>query len=203
MTIQKRNIFSCLAVYIMGLLLLTSCGAERNLKKGEKYLALGEYYDAANQFKQAYSKTPAKERDMRGKAAAKLAYCYDRINSTQKAIAAYRNVIRYGQDSTLTHLDFARQLLRNGNYKEAEKEFKMVLDSFPKNTLAREGLKSAQQAAKWKKDGSRYTVKKMDIFNSRRADFSPMLFGDQHEQLYFTSTRNEAQGEELSGIRGA
>jgi len=203
MTIQKRNIFSCLAVYIVGLLLLTSCGAERNLKKGEKYLALGEYYDAANQFKQAYSKTPAKERDMRGKAAAKLAYCYDRINSTQKAIAAYRNVIRYGQDSTLTHLDFARQLLRNGNYKEAEKEFKMVLDSFPKNTLAREGLKSAQQAAKWKKDGSRYTVKKMDIFNSRRADFSPMLFGDQHEQLYFTSTRNEAQGDELSGITGA
>ncbi len=29
-----------------------------------------------------------------------------------------------------------------------------------------------------------------------------MLFGDQFDQLYFTSTRNEAQGDELSGITG-
>lgn len=203
MTYRYRNIsLACSAIAILSLLLV-SCGAEKNLKKAEKYLAIGEYYDAATQFKQAYSKTPPKERQKRGQISGKLAYCYDRINSTQKAIAAYRNVIRYEQDSTLTHLDFARQLMRNGNYKEAEKEFKMVLDSMPKNTLAREGLKSAQQAAKWKKDGSRYTVKKMDIFNSRRADYSPMLFGDQHDQLYFTSTRNEAQGDEVSGITGA
>lgn len=50
--------------------------------------------------------------------------------------------------------------------------------------------------------GSRYTVKKMDIFNSRRADYSPMLLGDEFDQLYFTSTRNEAFGDELSGITG-
>ena len=42
----------------------------------------------------------------------------------------------------------------------------------------------------------------MDVFNSRRADFSPMLCGDQFDQLYFTSTRNEALGDELSGITG-
>lgn len=43
----------------------------------------------------------------------------------------------------------------------------------------------------------------MDIFNSRRADYSPVLAGDQYDQLYFTSTRNDAQGNELSGITGA
>ena len=37
-------------------LLLISCGIDKNLKKGEKFLALGEYYDAADQFKQAYTK---------------------------------------------------------------------------------------------------------------------------------------------------
>lgn len=184
-------------------ILFVACGADKNLKKGEKYLALGEYYDAANQFKQAYAKTPSHERAKRGRIAAQLAYSYDRINSTQKAIAAYRNVIRYEQDSLLTHLNFARQLLRTGSYKEAEKEFQLVLDSMPNNKLAKEGIKSARQAATWKKSGSRYTVKKMDIFNSRRADFSPMLFGDQYEFLYFTSTRNEAQGDEVSGITGA
>ncbi|MBR0524943.1 MAG: OmpA family protein, partial [Prevotella sp.] len=65
------------------------------------------------------------------------------------------------------------------------------------------GLKSAKEAPEIKQLGSRYTVKKMDIFNSRRSDYSPMLFGDENDQLFFTSTRNEAQGDEISGITGA
>ena len=80
-------------------LLLISCGIDKNLKKGEKFLSLGEYYDAADQFKQAYTKTPAKERDNRGKIALKMARCYEKINSTPKAIAAYRNAIRYNRSS--------------------------------------------------------------------------------------------------------
>lgn len=44
---------------------LAGCGADKNLKKGEKYLAIGEYYDAANQFRQAYSKTAPKEKARR------------------------------------------------------------------------------------------------------------------------------------------
>ncbi len=179
-----------------------SCSADRNIKRGEKYLSLGEYFDAGNEFKQAYSKTPPKERARRGQIASKMALCYERINATQKAIAAYRNVIRYKQDDGETHLSLARQLLKNGNYKEAVQEFRVALDSIPDSRLAREGLTAATQAPDWKKAGSRYSVKKMDVFNSRRAEYSPMLFGDQHEQLYFTSTRNESQGDELSGITG-
>ena len=184
-------------------LLLCSCGgAEQNMKRGERHLALGEYFDAANEFKQAYSKTPPKERALRGQRAIKLAQCFEHIGQTQKAIAAYRNVIRYKQDNALTHLSMGRLLLKNGGYKEAANEFQLVLDSMPDNVLARNGLLSAQQAPQWKKDGSRYTVKRMEVFNSRRADYSPMLCGDEYDQLYFTSTRNEAQGDELSGITG-
>ena len=183
--------------------LLMSCGADRNMKKGEKLLAIGEYYDAAEQFKQAYTRTPAKERDTRGKRALKMALCYEKINATPKAIAAYRNVIRYKQDNIGTHLSLARLLLKNGGYKEAAREFQMVLDSMPDNQLAKEGLKSSMSAPEIKQLGSRYTVKKMDVFNSRRADYSPMLCGDECNQLFFTSTRNEAQGDELSGITGA
>ncbi len=70
------------------LFILTGCGAEQNLKKGEEHLALGEYFDAATQFKQAYQKTPIKERDRRGMIANRMALCYEKINLTQKAIAA-------------------------------------------------------------------------------------------------------------------
>lgn len=185
------------------LIVLCSCGgADANFKRGEKFLALGEYFDAANEYKQAYTKTPPKERPLRGQRARKLAYCYEHSNQTQKAIAAYRNVIRYKQDDVQTHLSFARLLLKNGNYKEAAAEFRLVIDSLPDNVLARNGLKSAQMAPEWKKEGSGYTVRRMDMFNSRRSDYSPMFCGDDNEQLYFTSTRNEAQGDDLSGITG-
>lgn len=183
-------------------LLLISCGIDKNLKKGEKFLSLGEYYDAADQFKQAYTKTPPKERENRGKLALKMARCYNKINSTPKAVNAYRNAIRYNQASLDDRLAYARLLLKNGEYKQAEKEFRILVDSMPDNILAQNGLKSAQMAPGWKKAGSRYQVKKMDVFTSRRADYSPMLLGDEYEQLYFTSTRNDAQGDELSGITG-
>lgn len=183
-------------------LLLISCGIDKNLKKGEKFLSLGEYYDAADQFKQAYTKTPPKERENRGKLALKMARSYNKINATPKAVNAYRNAIRYNQASLDDRLAYARLLLKNGEYKQAEKEFRILVDSMPDNILAQNGLKSAQMAPGWKKAGSRYQVKKMDIFTSRRADYSPMLLGDEYEQIYFTSTRNDAQGDELSGITG-
>lgn len=201
---MKRK--SILPIYIVLTLavsiLSVGCGADKNLKKAEKYLALGEYYDAANQYKQAYRKTPAKERDARGKIALKMARCYDKVNQHTAAIAAYRNAIRYKQAMIPDRLQYARLLLKNAEYKNAVEEFKIVLDSLPNDELAKNGLISAQKAPTWKQEGSRYTVKKMDIFNSRRADYSPMLLGDQFEYLYFTSTRNEAQGDELSGITG-
>lgn len=190
---------ACMAVMTF---VLTGCGADKNLKRAEKYLAIGEYYDAANQFKQAYTKTPPKERTQRGQIALKVALCNERINASQKAAAAYANAIRYKQATPQHRLAYARQLLKNGQYRQAEQQFKIVLDSMPDDILAKNGLISAQKAPEWKKEGSRYKVKRMDIFNSRRADYSPVLAGDQHDRLYFTSTRNEAQGSELSGITG-
>lgn len=102
-------------------LLLISCGIDKNLKKGEKFLSLGEYYDAADQFKQAYTKIPAKERDNRGKIALKMARCYEKINSTPKAIAAYRNAIRYNQASLDDRLAYARMLLKTVNTNRQKK----------------------------------------------------------------------------------
>ena len=184
-------------------LLLTSCGVDRNIKKGEKHLSLGEYYDAANQFKTAYQRTSPKDRCQRGELSLKMAECYERISSSQRAIAAYRNVIRYKQDNGETHKRLADNLMKEGSYSEAVKEYRIALDSMPNNQLIAQELQAASIAASVKERGSKYIVKRMDVFNSCRQDYSPMLFGDKYEQLYFTSTRNEAKGDELSGITGA
>ena len=179
------------------------------MKKGDKFYAVGEYFDAATQYRKAYSHTSNKERVQKGQRAMKMAECYRRIHFTSKAISAYQNAIRYKQDDSLTHFYLGQLQMRNGNYREAEKQFQMAIDSLRltvnKNylALAKTGLASARQAAQWKKDGSAYTIKRMDLFNSRRAEYSPMLGGDEDNQLYFTSTRNQAQGDEYSGITGS
>ena len=196
-----KSILFALAMTIV-VCILTGCGADSYMKKGDKYYALGEYYDAATQYKKAYSATSAKDRDDRGKRALKMAECYRRINYTQKAVAAYNNAIRYKQTDSLTFLYLGQQLMKTGNYKEAAKAFQRMLDSVPQCQQAQIGLKSATSAPKWKEQGSQYTVKKENFFNSRRADYSPMLAGDNNDQLFFTSTRNQAQGDELSGITG-
>ena len=192
-----------LIIYIvLAAVLLTACGADHAMKKGDKFYALGEYYDAANQYRKAYALTPAKERTLRGQRALKLADCYRRINYTQRAIAAYNNAVRYKQTDSLTYLLLAQQLMKNGQYKEAAKYFQMMIDSVSDHPLAIVGLRAAEKAPQWKAEGSAYTVKRENFFNSRRADYSPMLCGSENDQLFFTSTRNQSKGDELSGITG-
>ena len=198
-----RNIFSILYI-CMVCLLLTGCGADTTMKKGDKYYSLGEYYDAATQYKKAYSQTPSKERPLRGLRALKMADCYRRINHTQRAIAAYKNAIRFKQQDSLTLFRLGQLQLKSGSYKDAENTFLTLIESGDRSQLVMNGLESARMAPKWKAEAeySGYTVKKEDTFNSRRIDYSPMLAGDDYDQLYFSSTRNQAKGDELSGITG-
>ena len=199
--------------------LLCACGADTAMKKGDKYFALGEYYDAATYYKKAYSQTAAKERSLRGQRALKMADCYRRINQTQRAIAAYNNAVRYKQADTTALLHLGQLQLKNGSYRDAEKTYLQLIDSLgttearlkspraknPKlSSLIAVGLESARMAPKWKAEAeySGYTVKKQEMFNSRRAEYSPALAGDDYDQLYFSSTRNQAKGDEVSGITG-
>ena len=198
-----RKLIAIIYTAMIGLL-ITGCGADSAMRKGDKFYALGEYYDAADQYKKAYSQTKSKDKPLRGQRALKLADCYRRINYTQKAIGAYQNAVRFKQADSTAMLHLGRLQLKNGSYKEAEKTFKVLEDSMPYNILVKNGLQSAQMAPKWKSEAqySGYTVKKQDLFNSRRAEYSPMLAGDDYDQLYFASTRSQAKGDELSGITG-
>lgn len=197
-----RSTYTILYIYITAILLI-GCGADTAVKKGDKFYALGEYFDAATEYRKAYTKTPAKERKLRGERSAKMADCYRRINQTQRAIAAYNNAMRFHAADSLATFYLGQLLMKNGDYKGAEKAFQQALDSLPDFELAKNGLYAAKMAPTWKQEDSKYTVKREDNFNSRRADYSPMLAGDAYDQLYFTSTRNQAQGDELSGITGA
>ena len=189
---------------LIGLLLLlfTSCGSESLVRKAEQSYALGEYYDAAALYKKAYTKTDSKERDKRADRAFKVGECYRRINMNAKALAAYRNAIRYGYPDSVMYKYTADLQLQSGDYKSAITNYTTYLTYCPTDTTAINGLKACATAPQWKKNPTRYIVKKDILFNSRRSEYSPMYGSEDYDQLFFTSTRDKAQGEDKSLITG-
>lgn len=185
---------------LLFLLLLASCGsAEKSIKKGDAALALGEYAEAAGQYKRAYSQTPPKERVKRGAIAYKMADAYERYGNIARAVGAYQNAVRYRYTDTLTYLKLGDALRMQGNYKAAEAAYQAYLDSFPGDDRAERAIAYCLSSPAEKKKGSAYTVKLFNQFNSSRADYSPAYMGIDAQQLYFTSTRQQAKGD-VSGI---
>ena len=189
-------------LYTLVAVCLWSCGAEKALRKAEQAEALGEYFEAAKYYKQAYSKTSTKERDKRGERAFKMGECYRLINYSSRAVGAYKNAVRYKYPEDIAMLRLADMQRMSGDYKGATKNYQLYLDQNPGDEAALNGLKACEDATLWKKSPNRYIVKKFDFFNSRRAEYSPMYAGEDTDQIFFTSTRDGVKGEELSGITG-
>ena len=200
MLAYKPLITSCITALVT--LLLTGCGADNYARKAEEYYAIGEYYDAAEEFKKAYSNTPVKEKAKRGERAWKMAECYRRIGYSAKAAGGYQNAVRYKVGGAEATLRLAQMQHWMGKYNDAIKNYTLYLDSVPSSMEAQVGLEGCRQASVWKKKGSLYSIKKQPILASRRADYSPALYGSEWDQLYFSTTRQQAKGEELSGITG-
>ncbi len=191
-----------IATWMLVAVCLWSCGAEKALRKAEQSEALGEYFEAAKHYKKAYAKTKVKDRAKRGERAFKMAECYRHINYAARAAGAYKNAVRYKYADCIVYLHLADMQRMTADYKNAAKNYQTYLEYRPNDEKATSGLKACTLAPDWKKNPNRYTVKKMDIFNSRRAEYSPMYAGEDTDQLFFTSTRDGVNGEDLSGITG-
>ena len=187
---------------LLCLLLLASCGAESILRKAEQSLALGEYHEASALYKKAYAKTDPKEKEKRAERAFMTAECYQRINMNAKALASYVNAERYGYPDSIVYKHMADLQLQKSDYRSASRNYATYLDYRPTDTTAINGLKACTTAPLWKKSPTRFVVKKEALFNSRRSEYSPMYGSDKYDQLFFTSTRDKALGEDKSLITG-
>ena len=187
---------------ILLLTLLTSCGAESVLRKAEQSYALGEYHDAGALYKKAYTKTDPKDKLERAERAFMVGECYRRINLDAKALASYLNAARYGYPDSIVYKHLADLQLQKGEYKSAVTNYTTYLTYCPTDTTAINGLKACTTAPQWKKSPTRFIVKKDALFNSRRSEYSPMFGSDKYDQIFFTSTRDKALGEDKSLITG-
>ena len=173
------------------------------LEDADKKFAQGEYFVAADMYQKIYRKISPKKRELRGEVALRLAESYRLINYPLRANAAYANAIRYNVSDSTVALQYARSLHKAGDYKLAAKYYKEFLELFPDNKFALNGLEGVKIAPEWKVKPTLYTIKRAELLNSNRGEFSPMLLPPDYDQLYFTSNRKEATGDTISGIIGA
>ncbi|MBQ0023854.1 MAG: OmpA family protein [Prevotellaceae bacterium] len=195
---------SCLAVLLVAIVIaLHSCSNENiAFKKAEQSYAIGEYYAASINYKKSYSRCAPKDKPKRAVRAFMMGECYRHIGYTQKAVAAYQNAVRYKVQDSTAYLHLGMQQLKAGQYKQAAQNFNQYLELDPGSELAHSGLLSCELAPQWKAKPNQYKIKKEALFNSRRSDYSPMLVGDDADQLVLSSTRNDASGDDISGITG-
>ncbi len=193
-----RHIFTLLATAI----LLFSCSTDKAIRKGDQFYAICEYVEASKEYKKAYRKTAAKEKKRRGVIAWKLGECYRKTNNAARAMGSYKNAIRYNYPDSLAHRHLADALLMTGDYKGAQASYETYLALVPDDALARVGLETARQSADWKKNPTRYIVKKANELNGQRSDYCPMYVGSDTTMIITTSTRKEANGTDISGVTG-
>ena len=187
-------------------LLLFSCKSAK-LSDAEEKQRIGEYFEAAAIYRKVYTKTSPQKRDLRGYIAYRMAECNRLINNTPRATSAYMNALRYDYPDSIVSLRLGQMYQKSGKYMDAIRHYNDFLLLNPESQLALNGIKGSELAPQWKQNPSRYIVKRMEKFNSRRGEFCPMLYGEKYDQLYFTSSRtpkgaNKDKDETISAITG-
>lgn len=187
---------------LLVLLALTACSIEREIKKAESHLKMGEYHEAALHLKKAYNKTSTKNKKKRAEISIEMGKCYAKIGHTPKAITALRSALRICRDSNEVTLLLAEQLMKSGIYKEAEELYKGIKNVSGIEEKTKNGIYAAQHAPQWRKEGSRYIVSRATEASTDKADYSPVLVGEHADKLYFSSTSRLSTGTDLNAITG-
>ena len=200
---MKRILYITVGLLMASLAIsLASCKGPK-LKDADEAYDRGEYYDAATIYRKLYNIYNRKEDAwLRGELAFQLGMCHLKLNQGNRAVAAFQNAIRYEYEDSTTLLRLAQSQQREGQYAAAIKNYNAYLDMFPGNWEALAGIRGCELAPQWKEEGSRYIVKQAKLFNSRRADYSPMFLDKRMEYIYYTSTNEKSTGELRSEITG-
>ncbi len=181
---------------------LLSCGGAK-LSTANEQMARGEYYDAQRTYRKIYNKLTKKEdRKLRGEVAFKMAECHRELSQYMRAAAAYQNSIRYEYPDTQAYLRLAEMQHASGQYGPAVKSYEAYLAMRPDDKEAQTGLSGARTAAA-KSGATRYVVRKAELFNASRGDFSPMFIPGETDRLFFTTTREKVTGprSEITGTK--
>ncbi|MGW8317008.1 MAG: PorE family type IX secretion system protein, partial [Bacteroidales bacterium] len=160
----------------------------------------GEYFEAIDLYKNAYNKV--NDNDRKTAILFRVGECYRILGDARSAELWYRKAIREDYQDPIIYLRYGQMLLVNEKYEEAQEQFNTYQDLVPDDPRGGIGIESCEAAIVWSENPTAYIVENMRYFNSRERDFSPAYANGTYNEVLFTSSREDATGNETHGATG-
>ena len=195
------NMVKHLLIIVLTVICLIQANAQNKkaAKAFDTYDA-GEYYAAIDEFKNAYQKTSDKKEKLN--MAFYIAECYRKINNSSQAALWYGKVVAKDYENPLSILFYADALKKNQNYEEAKAQYQHYKELVPDDPRGSDGILSCDFALQWMDQPSGYQVEEMKFLNTKFSDYSPAYSRSDYQELFFTSSRDEATGNTEHGGTG-
>jgi peptidoglycan-associated lipoprotein len=194
--------FSILVIILMIAAMQDSSAQKKRGERAYSAYNAGEYYDAIDQFKDTYSKTKKADRETRTEFIFMIAECYRLINDPRNAETWYKLAVKSSFSRPEAQYWLAASLKKNGKYQQAIDEFKKYKQVAPADARADQEIRACELALEWSRNPEAYTVEELKDLNSKESDFSPAFGRDDFGVVYFTSSRDDAQGNKTHGATG-
>ena len=200
---MTHNSMRLIPVAIMAALLFSlPVDAQKKQKdaRAEAVFEAGEYFEAIDLYKNAYNKVSDKEQ--KTAILFKIGDCYRILGEARSAELWYKKAVREDYQDPIIFLRYGQMMLVNEKYEEAEEQFEKYMALVPDDPRGGIGVESCQAAIVWTENPTGYIVENMRYFNSRQRDFSPAYVNAAFTEILFTSTREDATGNDTHGATG-
>lgn len=158
------------------------------------------YFGAIDMYKKAYAK--ANDATQKARMLFQIAESYRKILDYDQQIIWYDKALRAQYDNPKAYLYLARAYHHQGNFLEAIENYKRYKETNPGNQLAAIGIKEAKYAQELRDNPTRYIVQDEVLLNSPEYDFSSAWATDDFKTIFFSSSRQGAQGVEIDQRTG-
>ncbi len=175
---------------------------KRKTERAYDSFKAGEYYDAIDYFKDAYSKTKKSDKITRAELVFMVAECYRYVNDPKNSETWYKLAVKSSYSKPDAQFWLAESVKKNGRYPQAIDEFKKYKQVAPSDARADQEIRSCELAIDWLRNPEAYKVDELKDLNSKDADFGPAYGSSDYGTIYFTSARDDAGGNKTHGATG-
>jgi peptidoglycan-associated lipoprotein len=197
-TLMKYGRYILLCCF--SLLMLSSCGINRKLKKADAIYEAGGYDKAAKLYRKIAPKI--KDKEKKAQVFFTAGEAFRKSGNSLSAGRSYDQAIRNKYPRPDVFLRNAEMALMNGNLEKAGQQLASFRQLEPGNQRGVTLQKSYDMIASGPPAARPYKVENMKVFNSRYHDFAPTFASSDYETVVFTSSRKEGKGSKIYEVTG-
>ncbi len=194
--------YSILIILLIFAFVQESPAQKRKTERAYEAFKAGEYFDAIDQYKDAYSRSKKSDKVSRTEIVYMIAQCYRLTNDPKNAETWYKLAVKSSYPRPEAELFLAESMKKNGKYQPAIDELKKYKQIAPADAKADQEIRACELALEWQRNPEAYRVEELKDLNSRESDFSPAYGRSDYGLIYFTSSRDDAAGNKTHGATG-